>query len=122
MAEDLEDPRIRIATDIAQVEAETEPWDLVVNATSLGLSEADPLPVKLERLSGVGAVLDLVYRPLETRLVRRAREMGLPAEDGGELLVQQGAASFERWWGRGAPIEAMREALGRARHQVGKPG
>lgn len=84
-------------------------FDLVVNATSLGLNPTDPLPVPLDRLGPVGAVTDLVYG--DPPLVRRAREHGIPAMDGREMLLQQGAAAFERWWARPAPMDAMRRAL-----------
>lgn len=88
-----------------------ERFDLVVNGTSLGLHGADPLPLDLETLAGCGAALDLVYAPGETRWIRGAREMGVAAADGTEMLLRQGAAAFERWWGRPAPLDAMRSAL-----------
>lgn len=93
---------------------ESEAFDLMVNATSLGLSSGDPLPLELERVSRVGAVLDLVYGAHETRLVAAARARGIPAADGEEMLIAQGAASFELWWRREAPVAAMRAALERA--------
>jgi len=55
--------------------------------------------------------MDLVYGPQETDFVRAARAMGIKATDGGEMLVQQGAASFELWWDQPAPVEAMRACL-----------
>jgi shikimate dehydrogenase len=88
-----------------------EDFDLVVNATRLGLAPDDDPPIDLERLGGAGAVMDLVYAPGGTRWVRSARERGLPATDGTAMLLGQGAASFERWWGRPAPVDAMRSAL-----------
>ena len=94
-------------------------WDLLVNATSLGLSSDDPLPLDPTLLGGVGAVLDLVYAPDETPLVREARARGIPAADGGGMLVGQGAAAFRRWWGMEAPVEVMRGALARARETGG---
>ncbi|HEX6937899.1 MAG TPA: shikimate dehydrogenase [Longimicrobiales bacterium] len=88
-----------------------ERYDLVVNATPLGLHAGDPWPLDLDRFPGVGAVLDLVYTPGETAWVRDARRRGIVAADGREMLLAQGAAAFERWWGRPAPIDAMRRAL-----------
>lgn len=92
-----------------------EPWrdgdfDLVVNATSVGLHD-ECTPLDLEDVRRVGGLLDLVYGPDATPLVRQARRLGIPAADGREMLVQQAAASFQRWWDREAPVEAMREAL-----------
>jgi len=96
------------------------PFDLVVNATSLGLTEGDPLPFEPDALREFGALLDLVYRPDETALVNRARELGIRSADGGEMLVLQGAEGFRLWWDMDPPVEVMRAALQRARE--GTPG
>ncbi|MBX6362356.1 MAG: shikimate dehydrogenase [Gemmatimonadetes bacterium] len=109
--------RVQVAADADVLRREG--FDLVVNATSLGLHETDPAPVDLRRILRVGAVLDLVYAPGGTPWVRRARELGLTVADGLEMLLHQGAAAFERWWGRPAPTEAMRAALAEARVQLG---
>lgn len=101
--------RVRVADDPSV--ADGEAFDLVVNATRLGMETDDPPPLDLGRLQRVGAVLDLVYGPAGTAFVRAAETVGIRAVDGGEMLVQQGAVSFERWWGREAPLESMREAL-----------
>jgi shikimate dehydrogenase len=92
-------------------------FDLLVNATRLGLEPDDPLPLDPGRHVQVESVLDLVYRAGETPLVRRSRELGLRAMDGGEMLVQQGAVAFERWWGRSPSVEAMRDALQQVRQE-----
>lgn len=90
---------------------EGEGFDLVVNATSLGLREDDPSPIDFaETLHHAGAAMDLVYGRHTTAFVRSAVASGVPSCDGLEMLVQQGAASFERWWGVDAPVEVMREA------------
>lgn len=90
-------------------------FDLVVNATRLGLSPDDPSPLDFELLSRAGAAMDLVYGRHVTPFVRAAEDFGVRATDGSEVLVQQGAASFERWWGERAPLEEMRDALRRSR-------
>ena len=84
--------------------------DLLVNCTSVGLDDPDALPLDADALDSVGAVVDLVYREGGTALVRAARDRGLPTVDGLEVLVQQGARSFEIWTGRAAPVDAMRGA------------
>ena len=101
--------RARVIQTLEELEGEA--FDLVVNATRLGLSTQDPTPVDLESLEAVRGVLDMVYAPGATALVRKAREMGVPASDGREMLVQQGGAAFERWWNRPPSLEAMRAAL-----------
>jgi shikimate dehydrogenase len=109
----LGDGRVRVVEAPRDVEGAS--FDLIVNATRLGLDDSDPLPVDLDRLAEVRAVMDLVYGPQGTPLLRRAAAMGIPASDGGEMLVQQGAVAFERWWGVGAPVAVMRAALQAAR-------
>ena len=88
-------------------------FDVVVNATSVGLTDGAH-PYELVESHQVGAVLDLVYRPGETEWVRHARTLGIPAADGLEMLLAQGAASFRLWWRREPPLDVMREALRRA--------
>ena len=105
--------RVRVAESSFDVDDGS--FDLVVNTTRLGLSVDDALPFDLERLSRAGAVMDLVYGPNATPFVLAARRLGIPAVDGGEMLLHQGAVAFERWWGQPAPIEAMRGALEAAR-------
>lgn len=90
-------------------------FDLVVNATRVGMEPGDPSPFDFELLARAGAAMDLVYARHVTPFVRAAEDFGVRASDGSEVLVQQGAASFERWWGEPAPLAQMREALGRSR-------
>jgi shikimate dehydrogenase len=88
-----------------------EGYDLVVNATALGLNPSDPPPLDLGLPARVGAVLDLAYRPGTTAWVQAARAAGVPAADGREMLIQQGASSFRRWFGVEPDTGAMRAAL-----------
>lgn len=100
--------RVRVVEPAALVDE--APFDLAVNATSLGLHDGDPLPLAVGD-ARFAAAFDLVYAPGETRWVREARAAGLAAVDGREMLVRQAAAAFERWWGREGPVEVMRAAL-----------
>jgi shikimate dehydrogenase len=65
-------------------------------------------------LGRAGAALDLGYGRNKTSFVRAAEERGIRAADGMDMLVQQGAVSFERWWGVPAPTEVMRAAMRRS--------
>jgi shikimate dehydrogenase len=95
---------------MARLADELAAADLLVNATPVGTgSDASPVPAALLR-PGL-AVLDLVYRPSPTRLVREARAAGAPAEAGASILLGQACRSLELWLGRAAPLEAMRAAL-----------
>jgi len=89
--------------------------DVAINATPLGLHETDPLPTEPGELKELLVALDLVYARNETRWVRTLRAGGVTAQDGRELLVQQGAAAFTRFFPRQvAPVEVMRAAVERA--------
>lgn len=84
--------------------------DLLVNATPIGTG-SDDSPVPAELLRPDLAVLDLVYRPSPTRLVREARAAGATARGGAGMLLRQAGLSFTLWTGRPAPIDVMRDAL-----------
>jgi shikimate dehydrogenase len=83
---------------------------VLVNATSVGMEE-DATPVPAAALHGGLAVLDAVYTPVETRLLRDAASAGATTVDGAWMLLYQGVAAFERWTGRDAPVDAMNDAL-----------
>jgi shikimate dehydrogenase len=83
---------------------------LLVNATPIGTG-SDESPVAAELLRADLAVLDLVYRPSPTRLVRDARAAGATARGGSGMLLRQAALSFALWTGRDAPVGVMRDAL-----------
>ena len=54
--------------------------------------------------------MDIVYNPIETKLAKKAKAAGAKVVSGVEMLIYQGAASFEIWTGAKAPVEVMREA------------
>jgi shikimate dehydrogenase len=92
-----------------------EPASVLVNCTSIGLSETDQpfksLPLQADTL-GVGSyVADMVYGPESTPLIVEAERRGAAVVTGLEILVAQGAASFERWTDITAPRKAMRAAV-----------
>ena len=89
-------------------------FDLAINATSLGLRDGDSLPLDGRDAPRFTAALDLVYSTSSTPWIRELRKRRVPAADGTEMLLHQGAASYERWWGEPAPIDAMRAALAEA--------
>lgn len=102
--------RVRVLHTID--EAYGREFDLVVNATSLGLHDDDPTSVSLRDLGRVGAIMDLVYGPKPSRLLEVAAELGVPALDGRAMLLHQGAVAFERWWpGAAAPVDVMERSL-----------
>ena len=72
---------------------------LIVNTTSLGMTGQPPLAIDLSRLSPPTVVTDIVYAPLETDLLRFAREAGCETVDGLGMLLHQAVPGFERWFG-----------------------
>jgi shikimate dehydrogenase len=97
--------------------AVADPADILVHCTSSGLDASEPmfkgLPLDADDVSGYDCVVDLLYTDTVTPLVRAARERGIPAVDGLQLLVAQGALSFERFTGANAPVAVMRAAARR---------
>jgi len=92
--------------------------DVLINCTSIGLDNPSSggipdfklLPVEPDDLGEFSCVVDLVYRPGGTDLARAGRERGVPTIDGLEILVRQGALSYESWTGRAPDLDMMREA------------
>jgi shikimate dehydrogenase len=92
------------------IEAELSKTRIVVNATSVGLT-ADETPIPGELIPPDLLLLDLVYNPARTRLMREAEAAGCQVMNGELMLIHQGAASFQLWTGEPAPLDLMREAL-----------
>ena len=87
--------------------------DILVNTTPLGTKgeTIEQTVATAEQLSGVKLVYDLVYNPAETRLLREAKLAGIPAINGLQMLIAQGAKQFEIWTGEAAPVASMTEAV-----------
>ncbi|MDG4475106.1 shikimate dehydrogenase [Thiovibrio frasassiensis] len=86
--------------------------NILVNATSLGMApQQEQLPIVSEALINFKVVMDIVYAPLETRLLQAAKQAGCQTIDGLAMLLYQGAAQFELWTGRQAPVAVMRQSL-----------
>ncbi|MGQ9478520.1 MAG: shikimate dehydrogenase [Thermoproteota archaeon] len=81
---------------------------VIVNATPVGMQDSKT-PVPADLLSRGQVLLDMVYVPHPTRLVREARARGVEAIPGVEMLVHQAAESFKIWFGVEPPIDEMRE-------------
>lgn len=102
LATEINDPRIRVI-----------PWEvkevalggaaLLVNVTTLGMQGQPPLEISLNRLPPSATVYDIVYNPLETELLKKAKENGNICVDGLGMLLHQAAAGFELWY-RQKPI------------------
>ena len=85
--------------------------EVLINATSIGMKPNDNQTlVAPEWLKPDLVVMDIVYNPLETRLVKDAKAEGAKVVSGVEMLIYQGAVSFEIWTACKAPVEVMRKA------------
>lgn len=105
----------RLARELgARVGSLDEPWDLLVHATPVGMHpQVDVSAVPASALRPGATVLDAVYRPLETRLLREARERGCRVLDGLDWLVHQAAEQVRIWSGQTVDAAALRRAAER---------
>jgi shikimate dehydrogenase len=102
--------RAAAALDDRAFRAALETADLAVNATTVGM--VDPgMTIDVGALPAGATVFDLVYVPAETPLVRAARDRGLRAANGSEMLIAQAAIAFERWTGIRGMAGVMRDAV-----------
>ncbi|MCP1422232.1 shikimate dehydrogenase [Paenibacillus xylanexedens] len=86
--------------------------DIVINTTAAGMHpHVDDVPVDPALIREGAAVSDLIYNPLETRLLRESRMRGCTVHGGLGMFVYQGAVAFEHWLGIPAPVETMRRAV-----------
>jgi 3-dehydroquinate dehydratase/shikimate dehydrogenase len=82
-------------------------FDVIVNATPVGMAGIKAAPLLEAKDLNTRLVFDLVYNPLETPLIRMARQASIPIITGVEMFVQQGARQFEIFTGKPAPEEEM---------------
>lgn len=86
--------------------------DALVNATSVGMMPLENVSLAPSAsLVNFPVVMDIVYAPLETRLIKDAKGAGCEVINGLSMLLYQGVAQFEAWTGQDAPVEVMRAAL-----------
>lgn len=92
---------------------ENTPHDILVNTTSVGL-DGDESPIDPSWICPTAVVMDAVYQPPETRLLRDAAARGARTIPGKWMLVHQAAEQLRDWTGLDAPVEVMAEAFDRA--------
>jgi shikimate dehydrogenase len=86
--------------------------DILVNATSAGMHpDIEISPVPSDLLHSYLCVMDIIYNPLETKLLKDAKSAGAKIVSGIEMLIYQGAVAFEIWTNCPAPVEVMRKAV-----------
>jgi 3-dehydroquinate dehydratase/shikimate dehydrogenase len=86
-------------------------FDVILNATPAGMHDIKLQSILEPEELNARLVFDLVYNPVDTPLIRMAREKNIPVITGVEMFVQQGARQFEIWTGKPAPEEEMRRVV-----------
>jgi len=94
-----------VATDLRDLGG----FDIIVNATPLGLKECDAMPLDPDTLEPTVIICDLIYH--KTPLLSQAEAKGCKTVGGAGMLLWQGALAFELWTGKPPPLEIMRSAL-----------
>jgi shikimate dehydrogenase len=98
-----------LSAEVLKKELETA--DILVNATSVGMNpDVNSSPVPANLLTSDLCVMDIVYNPLETQLMKDAKSVGAKAVSGLEMLLYQGAVAFEIWTNCPAPVDVMKDA------------
>jgi 3-dehydroquinate dehydratase/shikimate dehydrogenase len=95
---------------IARAALRREKFDAIVNCTPVGMYPGGGSPLDAAELNA-RVVMDLIYRPRKTELLKRAERRGIAVISGVEMFLAQGAAQWEIWTGRRAPQDVMRRAV-----------
>jgi 3-dehydroquinate dehydratase/shikimate dehydrogenase len=95
---------------VARAALKHEYFDAIVNCTPIGMHPKGGTPLSSAELN-CRVVMDMVYRPRETELLRLARRKGIEIISGLEMFLAQGFAQYEIWTGERAPESAMRRAV-----------
>lgn len=100
------------ATGLDDLAAHIRECDILINSTSTGMTpDISGTIATSDMMHANMAVFDIVYNPLETRLLREAKQAGALTIDGVMMLVYQGAEAFKIWTGRTPPIDVMEQAV-----------
>ncbi len=87
-------------------------YQILINATPVGMTPGtDAMPVKSKELKNDAVVMDIIYNPLKTRLLKESEKMNCITIDGVSMFVHQGVAQFEMWTGKKAPADLMRDVV-----------
>ncbi len=100
---------VRGAQSVPIDDADVGAFDLLINATPVGM-QGEPPVIDVNRLNPSQLVVDTIYHPMETPLLAAVRARGVPCANGLGMLVHQAALAFEQWTGTDAPLDVMRAA------------
>ena len=86
-------------------------FDIVINATSLGLNEKDEINLSFPKASGSKLFYDIIYNPKETNFLKQGKKLGYKIENGEKMFVYQAAAAFNIWNGKYPEIDSEVDKL-----------
>jgi shikimate dehydrogenase len=95
---------------IARSALRSASFDAIVNCTPVGMYPGRGSPLEANKLNA-RVVMDLIYRPRKTELLKRAEQRGIAVISGAEMFLAQGAAQWKIWTGQSAPEAVMRRAV-----------
>ena len=98
------------AITLDQVGSSASDYDFIINATAVGLKN-EPSPICVDTVTSSNVVYDIVYRPINTDLISKAKQRGAIIIYGYEMLLGQALRAFEIWHKVKAPYEAMKKAV-----------
>jgi shikimate dehydrogenase len=105
--------KIGLNTDVKKIEEagnNLEKYDIIINSTSIGLKN-ELSPISFEGANQKTVIYDIVYAPMNTDFIKKAKEKKLEVIYGYEMLLGQATRAFEIWHGMKAPYNAMKKAL-----------
>ncbi len=109
LAEEIKN-KLNTEVEYSGLNVDTEDIDIIINATSVGMKKGDKPLLTADKLKNK-IVMDLVYTPLETPLLKEAKKANAIAIDGLGMLIYQGALAFKIWTGVEPNVKVMREAI-----------
>ncbi|NMD70627.1 shikimate dehydrogenase [Bacillus sp. DNRA2] len=100
------------ALEMNEAELSLEEYDIIIQTTSIGMSpKVNEVPLSPERLKAGAFVSDIIYNPLETRILTEAKQRGAQIQNGLDMFVYQGALAFELWTGIFPNTERMKQIV-----------
>ena len=104
--------RIELSTNVKKIEESKnlQNYDIIINSTSLGLKN-ELSPISFEQINQDSVIYDIVYSPMNTDFIKKAKDKKLEVIYGYEMLLGQATRAFEIWHGMKAPYNAMKKAL-----------
>ncbi len=99
------------AISLKEAERSLAQYDIIIQTTSVGLAEGNVSPLSLAELSQDAIVCDIIYNPLQTKMLKEAKERGNKIQNGVDMFVNQGALAFELWTGITPDTNRMKQLV-----------